>query len=131
MERRGGDISPSVRRDAAVVAAHDTDDSTEEDATPDAFLARKRVDENNDDAVSTQILCDRRTNSTDQICLGSTVVSQSLSFHSSFRPPYTFYLLFPAFCCVPNVKADEMTASMTVSQTLPSTIVAERVFAVN
>lgn len=71
----GGDISPHVRRDAAVVAAHDTDDGTEEDATPNAFLVTKREVENNDDAVSTRILCDRRTNSTDQICLGSTIVS--------------------------------------------------------
>lgn len=71
----GGDISTPVRSDAAVVAAHDTYDGTEEDATPNAFFVRKREVENNDDAVSTRILCDRRTNSTDQICLGSTIVS--------------------------------------------------------
>lgn len=68
----GSDISLPVRRDAAVVAAHDTDGSTGEDATTDAFLARKREDDG-DDAVSIRILCDRRTNSTDLICLGSTI----------------------------------------------------------
>lgn len=93
----GGDISPSVRRDAAVVAAHDTDDSTEEDATPDAFLARKRVDENNDDAVSTRILCDRRTNSTDQICLGSTIVSWLLSLSLFLSPSLHFLSPLPCF----------------------------------
>lgn len=93
----GGDISPPVRRDAAVVAAHDTDDSTEEHATPDAFVVRKREVENNDDAVSTRILCDRRTNSTDQICLGSTIVSWLLSLSLFLSPSLHFLSPLPCF----------------------------------
>lgn len=93
----GGDISPPVRRDAAVVAAYDTDDSTEEHATPDAFVVRKREVENNDDAVSTRILCDRRTNSTDQICLGSTIVSWLLSLSLFLSPSLHFLSPLPCF----------------------------------
>lgn len=87
----GGDISPPVRRDAAVVAAHDTDDA------PDAFVVRKREVENNDDAVSTRILCDRRTNSTDQICLGSTIVSWLLSLSLFLSPSLHFLSPLPCF----------------------------------
>lgn len=93
----GGEISTPVRSDAAVVAAHDTDDGTEEDATPNAFLVRKREVENNDDAVSTRILCDRRTNSTDQICLGSTIVSWLLSLSLFLSPSLHFLSPLPCF----------------------------------
>lgn len=93
----GGDISPPVRRDAAVVAAHDTDDSTEEHATPDAFVVGKREVENNDDAVSTRILCNRRTNSTNQICLGSTIVSWLLSLSLFLSPSLHFLSPLPCF----------------------------------
>lgn len=93
----GGDIPTPVRSDAAVVATHDTDDGTEEDATPNAFLVKKREVKNNDDAVSTRILCNRRTNSTNQICLGSTIVSWLLSLSLFLSPSLHFLSPLPCF----------------------------------